>query len=116
METITQDTLKKSNVEKIQRDFSRFVHDFSDIGVLDYEYTDDKVCVFVDFDYCLRELVIKNIEILDNDYEPIHNKYTLTLRCFFEEIVADYNRDQDNLEKILSEETEYRHYVMRLYY
>lgn len=109
--------ITQKQLDKVQKDFSRFVADFSDLGVSDYEYSDDTVRVFVDFDYCLCEVDIKKIDILDNDYEDIHSENALAIRCFIEKIVADYNEDQDNLEKRLSEESEYRNYVMfGLYY
>ena len=84
-------TIAKSHIGKIQRDFRRFVSDLSDTPISDYEYSDDKVSVFVDFDYCLREIVIKNIEILDNDYEEIYSENALAIRHFIEQEIADRN-------------------------
>lgn len=112
METIAQETLKKGQIKKIQRDFSRFVYDLSDLDISDYEYSDDKIRVFVDFDRCLREIVIKNIEILDNDYEPIHNEYTLTLRHFIQHEIADYNKQEIGRDQREADELAHRNYVM----
>lgn len=88
MEAKVKIDITKGQLTKVQKDFSRFVSDFSDMGISDYEYSDDTVRVFVDFSFCLREVDINKIEILDDDYEPIHSENALALRRFIEEVIV----------------------------
>lgn len=106
-----------TQLEKIKKDFNRVVSDFSDMGVSDYEYSDDKIRVFVDFGFCLREVDIKDIEILNSDYDPIETEKTIELKQFIKETIADYNEGQESLETRIAEEQEHKNYIMfELYY
>lgn len=117
MEAKVKIDITKEQVEKVQKDFNRYVSNFSDMGVSDYEYSDDTVRVFVDFGFCLREVDIKKIEILNDDYEDIHSENALALRRFIEKVIADYNKEEENREQKEADELAHRNYVMfDLYY
>lgn len=109
--------IAKRQVEKVQKDFKCYVSNFSDMGISDYEYSDDRLRVFVDFDFCLREVDIKKIEILDDNYEEIHSDNALALRRFIKQEIADYNKEEENRDQKEADELAHRNYVMfGLYY
>lgn len=106
-----------TQIDKLKKDFSRAISNFSDMGVSDYEYSDGKIRVYVEFGFCLREVDIKTIEVLNEDYDVIEDENTLIIKNFIKKTIEDYNADQESLEARLAEEQEYRNHIMfGLYY
>lgn len=99
-------------LSKIKNDFSRVVSGFSNLGVSNYECFEGDVRVFVDFGFCLREVDIDKIEILDEDYEEIYSENALALRRFIKQEIADYNKEEENREQKEADELAHRNYVM----
>lgn len=109
---IVQTDITNAELAVVKSSFSRYVSDFSSMGVSDFEHSVGNLRVFVDFGFCLREVDIKKIEILNDDYEEIYSENALALRRFIEQEVADYNKEEENREQKEADELAHRNYVM----
>lgn len=107
METLIINIINKNEIDTIKRHFLRFLDDFDTIGVSDYEYSSDNLRVFVDFGFCLNEIDIKKIEVLDADYDEIDTHEALDLKDELRDIVAEYNKESYMTDAKKKEEQEY---------
>jgi len=83
--------IRKSQLEKVKKDFTRFVDGFTDMGVSDYEYTTDNIRVFVDFDILpLNRIELKSVEVLNSDYDMLEED-TAVLKSYVRPIIKSYN-------------------------
>lgn len=111
METLVNINITSIDIDTICNKFSKHVYDFDSIGVIDFEYFNDYLRVFVDFGFCLIDTDIKCIEILDSEYEQIRTIEALQLENRLRNIVSEYNKSKMTGEQ-KAEELEYRNMIM----
>ncbi|MBK5722924.1 hypothetical protein JGH11_18810 [Dysgonomonas sp. Marseille-P4677] len=111
METLVKINIKSVDIDTICGKFSEYVYEFDNIGVIDFEYYNDYMRVFVDFVFCLVDTDIKCIEILDSDYEQIRTIEALQLENRLRNIVSEYNKSKMTDEQKAAE-IEYRNMIM----
>lgn len=86
----------EKNIKKtIVSDFSNHISSFKDMGVNDYEYSNDEnnIRVFVDFGVCFPVLEVDKIDILDSDYDNLDNQLALDIREGIRKEVEYYNSE-----------------------
>lgn len=87
--------LNKVQLQAVQKDFKNYIKSFSDMGISDYEYSDGNIRVFVDFGFCLRDLEIKGIEILNDDYEALQFENAVHLKEYIKDLITEYNEQTE---------------------
>lgn len=107
----------KSKFHKVINDFDRFISDFPQMGVSDYEYINDGILVFVKFGLCIGNLLTDSIEVLNEDYEPIQDNDSIVIINSIKQSINNYNLENRSRESNINNELDYRnHVIFGLYY